>query len=65
VRQRRRTPGEIAATAAGHALLVRGASSKLIRTTPYYAREPWSSLAGGGAPEYAPSTGAMTAQRAA
>jgi len=45
VRQRRVPPGEIAAIRKGSGLLIRGASSTLIRTTPYYQQAPWSTIA--------------------
>jgi len=45
VRQRRVPPGEIAAVRKGSGLLIRGASSTLIRTTPYYQQAPWSTIA--------------------
>jgi len=44
VRQRRVPPGEIAAVRKGSGLLIRGASSTLIRTTPYYQQAPWSTI---------------------
>ncbi len=45
VRQRRVPPGQIAAIRRGCGLLIRGASSTLIRTTPYYQQAPWSTIA--------------------
>jgi type IV secretion system protein VirD4 len=60
VRQRRVPPGEIAAIAKGHGLLVTGATRQRLRLTPYHACEPWrtltqargSLLAGGGSASY-------------
>jgi type IV secretory pathway TraG/TraD family ATPase VirD4 len=64
-RQRRLPPGDIAAIRSGNALLVRGAKYELINTTPYYQQQPWNTLAGDSAQEYAPQTPAITVRAAA
>ena len=45
VRQRRVSPGEIAAISKGHGMLISGANRQRLRLTPYHACEPWRSLA--------------------
>lgn len=45
-RQRLITPADIAQLPDGHALLLRGATHRLIRLTRWYESEPWASIAG-------------------
>jgi type IV secretion system protein VirD4 len=44
-RQRTLPPGEIAQLPQGHGLLLRGAAWGLIGLTPWYAYEPWTTIA--------------------
>jgi type IV secretory pathway TraG/TraD family ATPase VirD4 len=44
VRQRRVSPGEIAAISKGHGMLISGANRQRLRLTPYHACEPWRTL---------------------
>jgi type IV secretory pathway TraG/TraD family ATPase VirD4 len=51
VRQRRVSPGEIAAIPRGNGMLISGANRQRLRLTPYHACEPWRSLTqAGGSP---------------